>query len=201
MSTLTWPTLSRSAPPELVWGLRSNTQTFESPLSGAVQTLEMPGARWVVSFSMPSLNSADAATLRAFLVRLRGEAGRFYLHNMAQARPRGVATGTPLVNGAGQTGTSLATDGWTPSQAGILKAGDFIGVGGELKMVVQDCDSDATGAATIVFEPPLRASPADNAALVTNKPTAIFKLDESRSAWTTNAPGLDSFSIAATEVW
>jgi len=46
----------------------------------------------------------------------------------------GVATGTPLVNGAGQNVTydsvkttmtgSLITDGWTNSTAGILKAGD-----------------------------------------------------------------------------
>lgn len=201
MSILSWPTLSRSGPPELMWGLQSNTQTFESPLSRAVQTMEMPGARWVVSFTLPSLNAADAAAMRAFLARLRGEAGRFYLHNMSQTRPRGIATGTPLVAGAGQSGTSLTTDGWTPSQAGILKAGDFIGLNGELKMVVADCDSDATGAATVVFEPPLRSSPADNAAIVLSKPTAVFKLDESRSAWTTNAPGLDNFSIAATEVW
>lgn len=201
MTILSWPTLSRSAPPELVWGLQSNTQTFQSPLSGSIQTVEMPGARWVVSFSLPSLNAADAATMRAFLARLRGEAGRFYLHNMAQTRPRGIATGTPLVNGAGQSGASVTTDGWTPSTAGILKAGDFIGINGELKLVVADCDSDAAGLATVVFEPPLRASPADNAAIVVNKPTAVFKLDESRSAWTTNAPGFDSFSIAATEVW
>jgi len=38
----------------------------------------------------------------------------------------GVATGTPLVNGGGQTGDTLVTKGWTNSTTGILKAGDVI---------------------------------------------------------------------------
>lgn len=53
----------------------------------------------------------------------------------------GVATGTPLVNGAGQAVTyanavgsnwsqTLVTDGWTNSTAGILKAGDVFTIAG-----------------------------------------------------------------------
>jgi ribosomal 50S subunit-recycling heat shock protein len=63
---------------------------------------------------------------------------------MAQNVPThtvGVATGTPLVNGAAQNVTydsvkdgaftqSLVTDGWTNSTAGILKAGDVITIAG-----------------------------------------------------------------------
>ena len=50
----------------------------------------------------------------------------------------GVATGTPLVNGAGQTSTyadvkdtnTQNTDGWTNSTTGILKAGDVFTIAG-----------------------------------------------------------------------
>lgn len=175
MTTLTWPTLSHAAPRMLKWGLVSNTQGFTSPLSGAMQTTEMPGARWRCSFVMENLTEADAALLQAMLVQLRGQANRLLLHNFARPTPRGTATGTPLVNGASQTGTSLITDGWT---AGItaLKAGDYFGVNGELKMVTADATADGSGNATISFEPPLRAAPADNAALTTTKPLAIFML-------------------------
>jgi hypothetical protein len=42
----------------------------------------------------------------------------------------GVNTGTPLVNGANQTGATLNTDGWTASQTNILKAGDVFTIAG-----------------------------------------------------------------------
>jgi hypothetical protein len=201
MTILTWPTLSRSGPPLLDWSLISNTQSFASPLSGAVQTVEMPGARWAFAFSLNSLDAADAALWRAFMARLRGQSGRFYMWNMARQTPRGAATGAPVVNGAGQTGTTVITSGWTPSVAGILKAGDFIGIGGELKMVVADATSDGAGAATLTIEPPLRASPPHASAIITQRPTAIFKLDEDTARFTTTAPGFDAVSIAATEAW
>jgi hypothetical protein len=82
----------------------------------------------------------------------------------------GVATGTPLVNGADQNVTYAAsknsqsqvllTDGWTASKTGILKAGDVITLAdvyavndrtkvstGELQnfAVIADADSDAVG--------------------------------------------------------
>lgn len=195
MSILTFPTLSRAAPGEMDWSLVSNTQTHESPLSKSVQTLALPGARWQVVCSFVNLTVADAAQLEAFLVALRGMAGRCYLHRWDRARPRGVASGTPLVKGAGQTGASLLTDGWTPSTAGILKAGDMLGVNGELKMVVADAASDAGGNATLAIEPPLRAAPADNAPLVLTRPTAVFGLTEDTSAWSVRPALRSSFQL------
>jgi hypothetical protein len=200
MTIHTWPTLSRTAPPTLDWALVSNTQTFGSPLSGSVQTVEMPGARWQFSYPMNNLSADDAALLRAFLVKLRGQSGRFYMHNWAQPLPRGVGGGVPKVNGAGQSGTTLVTNGW-PVSATVLKTGDFFEVGTELKMAVADATSNASGVATITFEPPLRASPANLAAITTTRPKGIFKLDEDTVRWATAAPIITSFTIAATEAW
>jgi hypothetical protein len=201
MTTLTWPTLTRKLPGQFDWRLVANTQTFQSPLSGAEQTVEMPGARWALAYSMGALDAADAALVRAFFAQLRGRSGRFYMHNLARPLPRGIATGTPVVSGAGQSGTTLVTSGWTPSTAGILKAGDFFGVNGELKLLVADAASNGAGLATLTFEPPLRASPANAAAITTTRPTATFRLDDDVTAFATTAPGLDSFSLAATETW
>lgn len=201
MTTLSFPTLSRIAPAQLEFALVSNTVTHTSPLSGAEQTIEFPGARWRFTFSMDNLTEADTALLQAFLVKLRGRAGRFYMHNMARPTPRGIATGTPLVNGASQTGTTLITDGWTPSTTGILKAGDFIGVNGELKMVVADANSDSGGNATLTFEPPLRASPANDAAITTSSPKATFRLAGDDSAWTTRAPVLTDIPLQGVETF
>lgn len=96
----------------------------------------------------------------------------------------GVATGTPLVNGAGQTSTytvvkdlyqqTLNTDGWTNSTTGILKAGDVITIAGVFAVnpvtkatqpflreftVVADADSGATtGPAALTISPPIITS-------------------------------------------
>ncbi len=96
----------------------------------------------------------------------------------------GVATGTPLVNGASQNVTytsvkdtftqSLVTDGWTNSITGILKAGDVFTIAGVYAVnpvtkatlpflrqfsVVADADSGAsTGPATLTITPPIITS-------------------------------------------
>jgi hypothetical protein len=94
---------------------------------------------------------------------------------------------TPLINGAGQTGSSIVTDGWG-SGATSLKKGDSVTFGsvywvnplskesvGRLAQFVLTADvSDSSGAATITISPaivtsgPLQnvtAAPADNATI------------------------------------
>lgn len=96
----------------------------------------------------------------------------------------GVATGTPLVNGAAETTTyaaskdtwtqTLNTDGWTNSTTGILKAGDIITIAnvfavnpvskastGRLQTftVTADANSGATtGPAALTISPPIITS-------------------------------------------
>ena len=81
----------------------------------------------------------------------------------------GAGGGTPLVNGADQSGTSLVTDGWTAVAAVRMKAGDCFTVAGldVLFRATADISSDGSGNATITIEPPIVAgsSPADEALL------------------------------------
>jgi len=173
MAILTFPSV---LPSSAEWQLVSNTQQFKSPFDGSIQSSELPGARWHVSLTFPNQTSSTARVLAAFLASLRGESGRFYLHDHTQPLPRGTIAGNPVVSGAAQTGASINTSGWT----GTLLAGDMIGIGGELKMVT----ADVTGPGLIQFEPPLRQSPADASPIVTNKPTAVFKLTgDNQASW------------------
>ena len=175
MPTLDFPTTIR--PASVRWRQRANTQVHESQLSRVATTYELPGSLWAVTLAFSDWRRSELADLEAFVAMLRGRAGRFRLWNHARETPRGIGTGTPLVAGASQTGTTLNTRGWTPNTAGILLKGDYIGVNGELKMVVADANADASGAAALTFEPPLRASPADLAAITVTRPTAVFRLD------------------------
>lgn len=82
-----------------------------------------------------------------------------YDWNVDQQAPqhtRGVATGTPTVNGAQAAGTAnLVTNGWTNSITGILLAGDIITIAGDPNpyVVTADVNSGGTGAATIPISP------------------------------------------------
>jgi len=182
--------------------LRANTQIFRSPLAGTEQRGELPGAAWVASYTLSPRTRAEIAAVQAFLVALRGQANTFYGYDPAARTPQGTATGTPLVKGGSQTGTSLTTDGWTAGVTGIMKAGDYFSVGGELKMVTADANSDGSGNATISFEPALRNSPADNAPLTVTNPTCTMRLiDDEQAGWDVDEAGFYDISFSGVETF
>ena len=196
MSILTFPAVTPNAAD---FGLEANTQQTRSELNGVVQTLALPGDRWTASMNFNNLQDPKARIMRAFLASLRGQAGRFYLSPPGYRRA-GVGTGTPLVKGASQVGSSIATDGWTPSQSTVVCAGDYIQIGTELKMITADANSDAGGNATLSFTPPIRVSPADNASVITSKPCCIMCLtDGKQSRWQSQPTPILNLSIACEE--
>lgn len=200
MSTLTFPALSRTGPSSWAWRKLSNSQTFESPLTRGVQTLALPGARWAVTATWDNLQVEDAALLRGFLASLRGTAGRFFLANQGH-RQRGSVAGTPLINGAAQTGASLDTDGWTPGAT--LLVGDFVGynAGAELRMVVADATADGTGAMSLSLDEPIRVSPADDSALVVTSPTCVMRLSGDEIGWSNLIGRVSGFTLDAVEAF
>lgn len=179
MPTLNFPT-GIYAPASATWRLRSNTQTFRSPLDGTVQTIELPGAVWAASLSWPVLPVAQWRAMQAWLAQLRGSSGRFYYGPPhATARQATGTIGTPLVNGGSQTGATLNVDGFGASQS-VFLAGDFIAydtaVGRSLHVITANATSNGSGQAALAIEPPIRVSPADNAAIIHSSPTCVMRL-------------------------
>lgn len=169
--------------------LQGNAAELISPVSRSVQTLELLGSRWLATYQLPPMLRADAETWVAFLARLKGMGGRFYGYDPGGANPRGALGGTPRINGANQAGTTLATDGWTAGISGVLLTGDFVAFDTpsgwrELHMVTTDASSDGSGQATLQITPPLRESPADNAALILSPASCVMRLVEDASDWT-----------------
>lgn len=170
------------------WIFQGNTREFVSPLTRSVQVLELLGARWMASFTLPPMKRTTAEVWCAWLTSLEGRQGRFYAGPPDATSPRGTATGTPLVKSASQTGIYLITDGWTNSVTGILKSGDYISWDTpsgwrELHLLVEDANSDGSGNATLTLSPPIRESPADNAQVIISSPTCVMCLatdDEAR---------------------
>jgi hypothetical protein len=164
--------------------------------SGAVMTDgAIPGTGRVAIHS-PAATAALADGLKAVYVQSKaktaleeadfGRYARFQNYESAHAPTHivGVATGTPLVNGAGQSVTydaakdtfsqTLNTDGWTNSTANILRAGDVFTIAGvnavnpvskqntgrlQTFTVLSNATSGAsTGPAALTISPPIITS-------------------------------------------
>jgi hypothetical protein len=188
-------------PKWVVMELRGNTGVFESPLTGNFQTVDRGGLYWYLAYTFNEMRGDDRAELMGIMAALRSQANRLRVQVYDNPR-RGSYGGTPLVAGASQTGSSINIDGCSATVTNWIRRGDYfsIDVNGEheLKMATADADTNGSGAITIAFEPRLRASPLDNAAvyvedLTLPKPQGVFMNAESASQWSSR-PGTNGRS-------
>lgn len=182
---------------------RSVVGIASSPFTLQQQVYQHAGQQWEAEITMPAMKRSDAEQLVAFMLKLNGQYGTFTFGDPANTTPRGVGTGTPLVNGAGQTGNSLVTDGWTASQTGILKAGDWIQLGSgstsRLYKILSDANSSGAGAATFDIYPNLRSSPADNAVITVTNPVGLWRLSSNEMNWNIDEASIYGITIACVE--
>lgn len=178
----------------------------QSPFTLSQQVVRHAGARWSAMIAIPPVKREDSEYWNAFLLRLRGQFGTFLLGDPNAATPRGSAAsaaGTPVVNGASQTGNNLNIDGLPASATGYLKAGDYIQLGSastaRLYKVLEDVNSNASGEATLNLWPDLRSSPADGATVVVSNAKGLFRLESNDATWSINNAGFYSISFSAVE--
>jgi hypothetical protein len=121
----------------------------------------------------------------------------------------GLTTTTAIASGTSQTGNAIYVKGGPASTNGAFAAGDMVEItegpnkttAGYSQMVrlTADLDFDAAGRGYMQFEPSLRVSPADNAAIIVQKPMVKMMLNENSVGWPTR-PGLFSdFSVEFVE--
>lgn len=174
----------------LNWMGENRVAITESPFTMSQQVVKHAGQRWSGVLNLPSMKREDAELWNAFFLRLDGSYGTFIMGDPIAATPRGsasTAAGTPVVNGASQTGHELDIDGLPSSATGYLKAGDYIQLGSgssaRLYKVLQDVDSNASGEATLNIWPDLRSSPSDNATVVVSDAKGVFRLSDNTVNW------------------
>lgn len=196
---------SSSCMASIVIGLTRVIGITQSPFTLEEQSYRWPGEMWTMDFQMPPIkNRAIASEWRAFALKLEGQYGHFLMGDPLGKSPRGVGTGTPLVNGINQVGNTLVTDGWTPNVQGIMLAGDYIqlgsGAASKLHMITDNVNSDSSGNAILPIVPALRSSPADNAPIVINNPRGVFRLTSNSFSWSVNPGPVYRMSFQAQEV-
>jgi hypothetical protein len=175
-----------------------------SPYTLERQVQRHQGQIWTLDVEYAPLARTEAEALVAALCSLNGREGTFLFGDSANKTPRGTGAGTPLVNGASQTGEDLSTDGWTASVSGILKAGDWIGVGSgstsRLYKVLADATSNASGAATLTLWPRVKTAWADNAAIATSFPKGVFALTTDGADWSVDVAHRYGLKFSATSL-
>lgn len=172
-----------------------------SPFTFQQQVVAHPGQRWAASISLPPMKRQDAESWVAFLISLKGQVGTFLLGDPNCKTARGSASvtpGTPLVKGAGQTGSSLIIDGLPISATGYLLPGDYIQLGSassaSLYKVLTQVDTNGSGEATLDIWPNLRTSPADNATVTVANTVGRFRLSSNTTQW--GISEISSYGIA-----
>lgn len=158
------------------WRLTDAREMTRSELTGTGLIVDRGADIWTAKLVLPTMTADEAAPWEAAFLRARTEA--FFLSPQLRDRPftrrsAGTSPGTPLVEGGGQTGTTLSTDGWTTGFA--IKAGDYIsfsnGTFEELHMILEDVTATG-GAADLHLAPPIKISPANNAVIRWDGPRA-----------------------------
>jgi hypothetical protein len=160
------------------------------PQDGRVLILNS-AANWNLATALSSgvyVRSVAEPAFKGFLASLANF--EIYLDQNIQSQTVGNYSGTPLVNGAGQTGSQIVTNGWTANITGLLNVGDVFTMAGvnavnpmnlqstgslQQFVVTATANTDGGGNSTIQIAPSITttgayqtvsASPANGAALV-----------------------------------
>jgi len=185
--------------------LRAVTQTAMSmsPFTYKQQIHNHSGQRWEVEVTLPPMQRADAEQWLAWLLSLNGMEGTFLMGDPLGATARGSLGGTPVVNGANQTGQSLTIDGCTPSVTGWLKAGDYIQLGSDststLHKVLVDVNTDTGGAADIDIFPAMRTAPEDGSTVTVSNCVGRFRLNSGQQDWSIDTASIYGITFGGLE--
>ena len=200
---ITYPVSLPTSPAMKTFELTARTVSAESSsqFTGEQQVYEHQGQWFEALVEYPLMQRDRAEPILAALIQLKGKFGTLLLGDPDAKTPSGSWAGAPVVDGASQTGQTLAIRGFTASQTNVAKAGDYLQVGiGEtqrLHKVLKDANSDGSGKATLDIFPRLRESPADGATIVTSSPEGVFRLMSSETPWRTDQRGLYKIAFAA----
>jgi hypothetical protein len=150
----------------------------QSPWSGVQQVQLNQGQLWAFSVDYPPMSEDHAREWSGVLAQLNGRFGTFLFGDPRWKSPRGSWAGAPVVNGSGQSGQTLAMNGFTVGATG--RAGDYFqhgsGSASRLYKVTQDFVADGAGEAQVEIWPRIRISPTGGDSLTLQSPKGVFRL-------------------------
>jgi hypothetical protein len=173
-------------PNQAVAKLRVFGGTIEPPTGGEAQNIVRVGTRFAIDVTMPRMKpEADGRIWASTLVDARALGSTvtmpFPQPGLAIGNP-----GTPLVNGAGQLGTTINLAGLSAFY--VVRKGQFLNVtaGGRLYLYKARADTaaDINGLIALPITPPIRRSPAHASTVNLAAPAIEGFLEGNEQAWT-----------------
>lgn len=160
---------------DIEWLPDSSVETSRSTTTFVSQTYDWGSKVRRVRLEFPPMKLAEAKAWQAWVYKLNGLEGTFYLSDTVGAAGLGTVTGTPLVNGADQIIDELGTDGWGTGDN--VYAGDWISIENQLYTILEDA-TESSGSMTLTLWPEAKG-PADNATIsYGSAAVGIFRLEE-----------------------
>lgn len=204
MATYTYPTSDIFLPEKFDFGIRPNVLVATSSLNGAVQTVEMPGSRWLASITYSNVQDAgNRAEIEAFWAKVRGQANRVLLWHIRRPTPRGtIATASPTVTSALAVGAT--TCAFSNAGTGLtLLPGDLFSINSQLVMCTNATavTSSAGSMTGITFSPPLRSPVTATSAVTLTRPTALFIPTSNEIRVGYDGYGVSSFTVDLVEMF
>lgn len=189
---------SYPAPSEVTWNQLTVTAESASPFTLKSQIFEWPGQGIGAVVTMPPMKREHAQKWQAFFATLRGRTGTFTFGDSNFANKQDAGLGSPETVGTTQGRNVLSTN-WSPNRASVVKPGDWLRIGGKLRKVLTEADSDADGNAEFLVWPDVQDVSAGTE-IVWKDPKGTFRLSEDppEFVWLTSGH-MDSFTFTIIE--
>jgi hypothetical protein len=197
-TTLTWPASIQPAQAEFAL-VEAGGQAI-SPYNGVVEVMTYAAERWRVGLTLPPVASSDGYGRQAFLRKLALGKNRVRLgpYLRAQYAPKGTLRGSPSLSTTalrGSTSLSIAA-----AAGATLLAGDFVGCGGQLFEISDDC-AESGGVISAPVTPRVRANIGIGTDVVWSQPTAEFIIPAASIPFVNSPAILESVVLDFVETW
>lgn len=112
---------------------------FRSRYTGQRQMVTYPFAVWELEGQLVDYDGVEAAAIRAFFVKLKGQQNSFKLPTPGYSKPAsGFALSNVTASAADARATAITLNSVGSANAQFLRVGDYFTVNDELKMVTAD---------------------------------------------------------------
>lgn len=198
MSVVNFPTDNLCVVEKFTFGQKRQDVLFRSNFGS--QGMEISAPLWEVSLSAPTNYESVSGAWQALIMKLKGQVNQLAIWNMGRPVPSGTCRGSmTLSSSAAQGATSLVITAGSGQAAKTLKTGDMLGVGSgtttQLLMIMADATADGSGVITVTVEPPLRNAFSSGSVVTWDKPCALFRRSDSKSAWEYSVNMASGFSL------